>query len=393
MTISRRAFVAGMLMSPVIVAGCAEAATGSTPAAAGTGGKRDSRDDWRAYGEYLKQQSVAGQFSGAVLVARGGQALLKTAYGMADRQRGIANTAETRFCVCSMGKMFTAVGVAQLVEHGRLAFHDTIGKYVSGFPPEVGNKVTIDELLTHTAGMGDALKRDGTGEPPTTLAGLMELITKTPLLFEPGAQMSYSNSGFIVLGAIIESVTRQSYRDYVHDHVFRPAGMADTDIRVYKPDEIPRMAHPYALVDQGGTPEMPPPGPNPSAQPGTLRDVGDMVQIGNPSGGAYSTVGDMFKFARALTGHQLLSPALTNTVITGKVDVTGPGRPPGDKYAYGFDDMKINGVRIVGHNGGSPGYEAQLDAYPDLGYTVVVLTNQDRVMQPAIRRSEDILTR
>jgi len=221
----------------------------------------------------------------------------------------------------------------------------------------------------------------------------MERIVKTPLQFEPGSQFACSNDAFIVLGAIIERVTGQSYDDFVHEHIFKPAGMTDTDVRAYKPIEIPDMAHGYMLVGQNGQPLPPGPGKSSTAQSGALRENGDMLQIGNSSGGAYSTVADMLNFAQALTSHKLLSPAFTDTLLAGKVNANRPGGPPVDKYAYGFADVKFNGVRIVGHNGGTPGYEAQLDIYPDRGYVVVILANQDQVLVPAIRRSEDLLTR
>jgi CubicO group peptidase (beta-lactamase class C family) len=393
MVIRRREFMGGMLLVPVIIGGCGGTTSQPEKPAAGSAGKQVSAGEWRVYGEYLKQRAAAGEFSGAVLVAKDGQPLLEQGYGMADQKRGVANTAQTKFCIASMGKMFTAVAVAQLVGQGKLSFTDTIGKYVSGFPPETAGKVTIHQLLTHTSGMGDALRRGPTTEPPRTIADLMKQIVKEPLQFEPGSQFGYSNSGFIVLGAIIERVTGQSYADYVHEHIFKPADMTATAIRVYKPSEIPDMAHGYMRVGPDGQPLPPGPGPGSAGQSGTLRDNGDMPQIGNPSGGAYSTVADMLRFAQAVTGHRLLSPALTETILAGKVYSQRPGGPPEDRYAYGFDDQKINGVRIVGHNGGTPGFEAQLDIYPDKGYTVIVLTNQDGVMVPAVRRSEEILTR
>jgi CubicO group peptidase (beta-lactamase class C family) len=375
MPLTRRAFVAGALLSPALstMVGCAP----SPP----------STVDLSGFGDFLGQQADAGRFAGAVLVARDGRPLFERAYGMADRSRQVANMVGTRFGIASMGKMFTAVSIAQLVQAGRLSFADTIGKYLTGypFPAAVADGVTIAQLLTHTAGMGDALQRTPDGPPPpTSLAGLMGVIARTPLLFAPGSSFGYSNSGFIVLGAIIEQVTGGAYADYVHGHVFGPAGMADTAIEVYRPVDIANLAHPYALVDPTGQP-VPPGGT------GSLRDVGDQVEIGNPSGGAYSTVGDVVRFAGALTGHRLLSPALTDTVLAGKVATPRPGRPD-DRYGYGFDDATVNGVRIVGHNGGSPGYEGQLDCYPTLGYTVAILTNQDGVLVPAIQRSEAILT-
>lgn len=115
------------------------------------------------------------------------------------------------------------------------------------------------------------------------------------------------------------------------------------------------------------------------------------MQVGSPAGGAYSTVADMRAFAEALLAHRLLSAELTETVLAGKVATDRPV-PGEDRYAYGFSDQTINGVRIVGHNGGTPGYEAELDIYPDLGYVVVLLSNQDRVLLPVLRRTQEILT-
>jgi CubicO group peptidase (beta-lactamase class C family) len=398
MVISRRAFMAAALLSPAIgtLAGCRTTTNGPGPGTATARSAAPPRpgEDWRSYRDYLAERAAAGQFSGAVLVARDGTPVLQQAHGMADRQRRVANTVGTRFCTCSMGKMFTAVAIAQLVEQGRLSFEDTIAPYVSGygFPSEIADHVTVAELLTHTAGTGDALQRTPTSQPPTTTAGLMKVIAATPLRFTPGSRFSYSNSGYIILGAVIEHVTGHSYAEHIRDRIFAPAGMTDTDIRIYTPADVPGMAHPYALVGEDGQPVGGgPPGSTP--QPATLRDVADVPQIANPSGGAYSTVTDMHNFAQALTGHKLLGPALTRTLLAGKVHTADPARPPGDQYAYGFDDVTINGVRIVGHNGGSPGYEGQLDIYPDKGYVVVIMTNQDSVLIPAIRQAEDRLTR
>jgi CubicO group peptidase (beta-lactamase class C family) len=329
-----------------------------------------ARQPWRDFDAYLKQSG----FSGTALVAKDGRYLLERGYSAADRTRGVPNTPRTRFCIASLGKMFTAVAIAQLVQEGTLSFADPIANYLSGFPADVAEKVTIADLLTHTSGLGDVAL--GTSQPPRMLAGVMARIVKEPLQFEPGSRFSYSNDGFIVLGAIIEQVTGLPYADYVRQHIFKPAGMTDTDIRVYSPAEVPRMAHGYVVGDDG--------------QP---HDNSEMLEIGNPSGGAYSTVRDLLRFAQALTHYQLLSPTLTNTILAGKVDVHRPGGPAVDMYGYGFADQTINGVRIVGHNGGSPGYEGQLDIYLGKGYVVAVLANQDRVLVPAIQKSEELLTR
>jgi CubicO group peptidase (beta-lactamase class C family) len=184
-----------------------------------------------------------------------------------------------------------------------------------------------------------------------------------------------------------------SYQDYVGEHIFTPAGMTATGISPYRPVDVPNMAHGYMQVDENGDPVPREAAKDPGGQSGSLRDNADVPQIANPSGGAYSTAADLLNFAQAVSSHRLLGKALTDTVLAGKVDSAKPGGPPNEKYAYGFSDASINGVRIVGHNGGTPGYEAQLDIYPSRGYIVVLLANQDRVLVPAIQRSEEMLTR
>ena len=427
-SIQRRAFVGGMIALPAILAsGCGSAT--KLQAATTTSSGQAVRD-------YLKGQATAGAFSGAVVLAKDGKILLNEAYGMADRSRQVRNTTGHRFCIGSMGKMFTAVAIAQLAGQGRLAFSDTIGRYLSGFPAQIASRVTIHQLLTHTSGMGDVLASLRMGDSDTasqTLAGLMQRITKQPLLFPPGSRVSYSNSGFIVLGAIVERVARQRYGDYLHQHIFSPAGMTETDVSAYRPSQVPHMAHGYYQVGPDGKPLQlnGPIAPGQASPTASLHDNADEVQIGNPSGGAYSTTADMLHFAQALIGHALLSPALTNTLITGKVTLPPPevaaagpaprssapasakGQPAPQaqasapissaprviggavvlRYGYGFEDFQVNGVRIVGHSGGTPGYEAQLDIYPTTGYIAVMLSNVDGGLPPTIHHTEQLLTK
>jgi CubicO group peptidase (beta-lactamase class C family) len=356
--------------------------SGDTPdgAAGGTaGGQRPATEgvavsagQWRAFSAWLKQRAAAGQFSGAVLAAKDGTPVLDAGYGMADREKGIADTPQTKFTIASIGKLFTAVAIAQLAEQRKLSFGDTIGKFLAGFAPSVADHVTIAELLDMTSGLGDVAL--ASASPPATLAGMMKLILPEHLQFSPGSRFLYSNDGYIVLGAVIQSLTGQSYDSYVQEHVLDPAGMTHTSLSVYTPARVPDMAHGYALT---GT---------------ILRDDSAAPQIANPSGGAYSTVGDLLNFAQALTAHKLLSPAMTATVLTPRVNSPQPGGPPVDKYTYGFAYQAVNGVTFIGHNGGTPGYEGQLDIYPGTGYVVVILANQDETLVPAIQRSEALLT-
>lgn len=352
-------------------AGGAGTATGGAGASTGT---PVTASQIRAFGSWLGQRARAGQFSGTALIARGSRILLDAGYGLADRQAGVRNTAQTRFCVASIGKLFTAVAVAQLVQQRKLSFDAAVGRYLTGFPAAIADHVTVADLLDMTSGLGNAAL--GGAHPPATLAGMLTLVERERLQFRPGSRFDYSNDGYLVLGAVIQAVTGQSYASYLRGHVLGPAGMTHTGLGSYTPARVTGMAHGYALT----------------GQPPAAHDNSSTPQLASPAGGAWSTAGDLLGFARALLGHRLLSPAMTATVLTPRVNSPQPGGPPVDKYSYGFAYQAINGVTFVGHNGGTPGYEGQLDIYPATGYVAIILTNTDQVLVPAIQRSEALLT-
>ncbi|HTU29869.1 MAG TPA: serine hydrolase domain-containing protein [Solirubrobacteraceae bacterium] len=361
---------------------CAKYAPGrsTTPGAATTPGATTTNGaatttashPWRAYSRWLAARARAGQFSGSVLVATPHRTWLDAGFGLSDRSSKAANTPRTRFCIASIGKLFTAISVAQLAERHELSFDAPVGRYVRGLPAAIGTHITIAELLDMTSGLGNVVL--GRRRPPTTLAGQVALIAGERPQFTPGRRFLYSNDGYILLGAVVQRVSGESYARYVGRHVFAPAHMTHTGYRVYVPADVDGMAHGYALA---GT---------------TLRDISEMPQIANPSGGAYSTTGDLLRFARALLAHRLLGAGMTRTILVPRVNSPQPGGPPVDEYTYGFAYQRIHGVTFVGHNGGTPGYEGQLDVYPRTGRVVVVLTNQDQTMIPAIQRSEAIAT-
>ena len=198
------------------------------------------------------------------------------------------------------------------------------------------------------------------------------------MLFEPGARFEYSNSGFIVLGAIIEKVSGQSYYDYVREHVYKPAGMTGTDA-YQMTDDTPNLAMGYTSLGPDDKPSSGPRRPNTETRPNR----------GGPAGGGYSTAGDLLRFAAALTGNKLLSAKSTELITTGKVEM-GRG---GSKYGYGFGEQQMNGYRIFGHNGGAPGIASDLTIIPEPGYVAVVMTNYDPpLMMPVVRKIRELLT-
>jgi CubicO group peptidase (beta-lactamase class C family) len=207
-------------------------------------------------------------------------------------------------------------------------------------------------------------KFDSTWHSLRTVKDFIPLFADDPLAFEPGEKWQYSNAGFIVLGAIIEHVTQQSYFDYVKEHIYEPAGMFNTD--AYELDQsTPNLALGYTKVGLD----------NP--EPGEWRNNLLLhVVKGGPAGGGFSTIEDLLNFSIALRSYKLLSEEYTNIVLDGKVDRAHSGTER-TMYGYGFGDDTTNGTRIVGHTGGAPGINGQFDMYLDLGYTVVVLSNYD----------------
>ncbi|HEX3466086.1 MAG TPA: serine hydrolase domain-containing protein [Candidatus Elarobacter sp.] len=314
-----------------------------------------------------QQAAAADRFAGAVLVAKDGRTVFARAYGLSDREHSVPNTLETRFRIGSMNKMFTAVATMQLVQAGKIKLDDTVGAYLKDYPnADVASKVTIRELLSHTGGTGDIFGPEFATHrlELRTVQDYIALYGKRAPLFEPGTKNQYSNYGFVLLGAIVEKVSGQSYYDYVRDHVYRPAGMTSTG------SEPESAAVPNRSV--GYTRDDGPWKPNADTLP----------YRGSPAGGGYSTVGDLLRFATALQGNRLLDAAHVAMLTTVPPDSKNPN------YAYGFGSYDKNGTRCYGHSGGAPGMNGDLEICGN-GYVVVVLANED---PPAAGRVSDYIT-
>jgi CubicO group peptidase (beta-lactamase class C family) len=355
------------------------------PAPEGTRPKGKLTDEQIAkeLSDYLDSLVDADTFSGTVLVAKDGRPFFEKAYGLASRAYGVPNKLDTKFNLGSMNKMFTAVAIAQLAEAGKLSFDDKIGKYLTDFPvKDAAEKVTIHQLLTHTSGLGSFFNDEfmkASRDRFRSVKDYFPLIAKETLAFEPGARFSYSNTGFLVLGAIVEKASGQDYFDYVREHIYKPAGMVNTD--AYELDQdVPNLAVGYTRMGAGGRPSK---GPR-------TNNIFLHVIKGGPAGGGYSTVEDLLNFDRALRSHKLLGPKMTDLVLAGKVEV---GRGSDSKYAYGFRDDREYGHRFVGHGGGFPGINARLDMDLTGGYTAVVLSNYDGGAEPVADKARDLITR
>jgi D-alanyl-D-alanine carboxypeptidase len=324
-----------------------------------------------ALGGFVREEASADRFSGAVLVAKDDKVLFSKAYGLADREREIPNTVQTRFRIGSMNKMFTAVAILQLVEAGKVNLTASLGTYLTDYPNhEVAEQVTIHQLLTHTGGTGDIFgpEFEVHREELRTLGDYVELYGERGPEFEPGSQWVYSNYGFILLGAVIEAVTGRSYYDYVDGHVYQPAKMTRTGSR---PEDQTVLDRAIGYMDPSGGTDWHP-------------NTHTLPYRGISAGGGYSTVGDFALFADALLNHELLGPDSTELLITGKEEIG-----PSVEYAYGFEDHRdVEGNGWVGHGGGAPGMNGDLRIYLPSGYVVVVLANLD---PPAAQRISEFL--
>jgi CubicO group peptidase (beta-lactamase class C family) len=329
---------------------------------------------------YMARLVAADQFSGVVLVARSGEPAFAHAYGLADKDRNVPNREETPFNFASVGKMFTAVAVAQLAEAGKLDFDQAVAEYLPEFAGKSAGAVTLRQLLTHQSGILDFFEAkeqfDEVSHSDNPQRDYLQVFAEEPLRFAPGERFQYSNSNFILLGAIVERASGLPFEKYLDEHIFAPAEMTATTLDPKGRGELAPALGYTELADDG------------KMTPGTRRLVDLAPSRGSAAGGGVTTAGDMLKFAEALRTHRLLSAPAADQLLADQVD----GQRPGEHYAMGFIGRRNARERIVGHSGGFPGVDAQVDMYQRSGWTVVVLANYEAVGEPVARHIESLLT-
>lgn len=316
----------------------------------------------------VSRLAAAGVYAGVVHVESRNGVVLSKGYGLANREDSVPNTPRTRFALASMGKMFTAVAVMQLVEQGRLRLDDTLARVLPAYPnAERAARITIRQLLEHTAGLGDQWSTPRRPVPGLTgTLATVAAVAHAPLLFDPGTRWSYSNEGYNVLAAVVEQVTGRPFVEYVQREVLDRAGMTETVLAGSAELVIPRRAVGYRNV--------------PEDHLGVLPQRANWLFVGNATfggaGGGYSTAGDLAKFGRAMREGRLVGPALRDSMWVGRWDIPGYD---GQRYGWGTFVHPAGGRVAVGHGGGGTGsgMDNGFRHFTDGSYTIVVLGNVD----------------
>lgn len=289
------------------------------------------------------------EFSGSVLVARDGQILLDRGYGLANREWSIPNDSATRFRLGSVTKQFTAVAIMLLHERGQVDLDAPVKTYLRD-APAAWDRVTVRHLLTHTAGLADYTRLEDFEAKktlPTTAEALMARFRDRPLAFQPGEGWAYSNSGYVVLTAIIERVSGQTYADFVVQNLFHPLNMGDSG---YDSHDVilPRRASGYT----------------PSGE-GVINAAYVDMSVPQGAGGLYSTTHDLLKWEQGLFGARLLKPQSLAILTT----------PYRNNYALGLEVAKDGDDTIISHSGAIDGFNTYLAYDTTNRMTVVVLGN------------------
>ncbi len=306
-------------------------------------------------GAFAQRMADEDKFSGVVAIKQGDTVLHHQAYGLANRQTDLPVTKDTPFFFASQGKMLTAVSILQLVEAGKLDLNAPLGNYLTDYPNEAMAKVTIRQLLTHTGGTGEMgllNPKDGANRKTVrTLDDIVALNSDRPPAFDPGSRMDYSNHGFILLGAIIEEVSGQTYYDYVTKNILTSAGMTHTSWPTL--DELDGIAIPYTT----------------NQYEFLLSAVETLPWRGSPAGGGVSTASDGLRFIDALRSGKLLSKSLLAEAT----------KPQQEWYGYGFVTGYAGQNQPWGHGGNASGTDTSLYFFPSLDITFACLGNREAV--------------
>lgn len=346
--------IGGMVLAMSCVAVAASLANAGPPDSAST----VSGPIGRKLDAHLTRM-VKNGYSGAVIVAKDGKVILKKGYGLANREKKLPVEVGTVFTVGSITKQFTGAAIVKLEMQGKLRVTDTIDKYFSDVPKDKKG-ITLHQLLTHTAGLPDALGDDF--DTSATREAMLRLVMQTKLRSKPGTKHAYSNVGYSLLGMIIEKASGMGYESYLRKRLFEPAGMMHTGYMLpkYAPDSLAvgyREGKPWGTVLDH-----------------PMLDDGPCWHL-RANGGIHSTIGDMYKWHVALEGTEILSAKAKKKYFAPHVN-----EGFGDSfYGYGWVNFKTpRGTKLLAHNGGNMIFSADFRRYVDEGVVIFQATNSAR---------------
>jgi len=333
--------------------------------------------------QYFSALEARDAFSGVVLVTQGDDERYAAPYGYASRAWKIRNTLDTRFDTASITKLFTSIATLQLIDRGELGFDTRAVSFLGLEETAISPEVTVFQLLTHTSGIGDdceeedgevyeALWRTKPNYSVTETADFLPQFVHRPANFPPGEGCRYCNCSWILLGLMVEQVTGMTYRDYVREHVFARAGMAQSDFL--------RLDRVHENVAEGADPIRDSDG----EIVGWKRNIYSFPPVGSPDSGAHVTARDLDRFLRAVQAGDLLSAELTEAFLSPQVHY----RRRGDwtlMMGYGLTfyldgDGEVICYQKEGINAGVSGI---VRTFPERDVNVVILSNlEDGVWQP-----------
>ncbi|MFM9903566.1 MAG: serine hydrolase domain-containing protein [Pyrinomonadaceae bacterium] len=333
--------------------------------------------------KYLSVRAEMGNFSGAILVAKDNQIILRKGYGFADVEKRTPYTPETRQEVASISKMFTAFAALQLRNEGKLRLSDSICLYLQDCP-EIWKPVTIENLIRHTSGIPDYEEALELGSDkyfelmtqPNTSAKIAENARKLPLDFKSGEKFKYSNTGYVILSFVVEKASQMPFEKYLKEKIFKPAGMKQTGVLGTK-KPVKNLANGYGPKKElswnqrlGGF----------ALTEGVLKKL-PQLSLTPPHGdaGIYSTVDDLLRWSRAMDGG----------VITSAKDLSEIFSP---QYGFGwFIDTDFERKRFR-HNGILPGFLSEFIKFPEEKITIIIFSNLDHTRMSSVARDVSAIT-
>jgi len=314
--------------------------------------------------QYIKSQMEQHRIPGVALkVIRDGKPIKTAAYGFANLELNVRTRPGTVFEIGSITKQFTAAGILLLAQDGKLSVDDRISRHLKDTPAAWAN-VTIRHLLTHTSGIKSYTGLDGYQIwRHLTQAQFIQAIGRQPMEFAPGESWKYCNTGYNLLGHIIENVSGQDYWDFMSQRIFQPLGMHATTNR------LPRLVIPGRAAGYEYTNRV------------WLNRDADLTEV-FAAGAIASTVDDLARWNAALDGERLLSAASKAQMWTPVKLNDGSTR----RYGFGWNVGMVEGHRNIGHGGSTSGFSASLQRFPDDRLAVIVLTNTEQEIATTLAR-------